>query len=440
MKLDLKNIERTAIVLAEKKNISVDEAEDLLLRSTIVLEAGDEIKRSYTLQVAFLTCYNAGARIFKGGVFCEIPEDIPNLTDIIGETFNEVLDSLFSLLPNQMLSSSYPKILFGKSPQKVNEVEVVCSGWQGGLNFCDSEKFILNNSYTKVPLGGALASSYALFWAFNRTFSMTEDLWSESFGYSLWDNSLESDWNESKGEGPVEIRLPSKVWIVGLGHLGQAYLWILSLLSGNKNVEMLLQDYDVLGKENLGAQLLSFAPQIGFYKTRICSEFIEKVGFKSRILEKKFNGADQQDTSLKDFEVLITGLDNLASRREINPDRFKICLDGATNGKVLNFDSFTLKNLKFSEKKPSEIWKEDNSIKGEIFHDNLFRMVEEKGGCGILTNIGISTPFVGVFGGAILVAELLKSLKKEKMISSFSGKMRTTGSYSFSTTLDAEIL
>jgi hypothetical protein len=118
------------------------------------------------------------------------------------------------------------------------------------------------------------------------------------------------------------------------------------------------------------------------------------------------------------------------TRSIIEPSRFKICLDGATNGKLENFDSFTFRNLNLMKKKPNEIWSSAEEKK-EILHKNLFNLVSDKGGCGVLTNFGISTPFVGLFGACILISELLKSINDGGTNSVFSGNMRNNNSYSF---------
>lgn len=428
MKLNFEDVDRHIIALMTSKSILFEEANQLLYDSKLVLEADEKLAYSYSLQVAYVTCFNIGNRIFKGGVKCILPENIPNLLQLKGKSFKDALSILFEINSNIDVSESTPKLLFGKTPQSNNEVEIICSGWQGGLNFYHSEQFTLDNAPTSIPLGALLASSYGLFWAFDFTFEITNNLQNESFGYSLWDNSLDYNWNESIGEGPNKVKFPPKIWLVGLGHLGQAYLW--TLLHLKNEFEVLLQDFDKLGLENLGSQILSFENQIGKYKTRICADFLDNADVSNKILEKKFISSDQKDDSLMDYQVLLTGLDSASTRSIIEPSRFKICLDGATNGKLENFDSFTFRNLNLLRKSPHEIW---NSVeeKTEILHENLFNLVSEKGGCGVLTNFGISTPFVGLFGASVLISELVKACNNGNSNSIFSGKMRLTTSFSF---------
>ncbi|MCA0364682.1 MAG: ThiF family adenylyltransferase [Bacteroidetes bacterium] len=428
MKLNFEDVDRHIIALMASKSILFEEAKQLLNGSKLVLEANEKLTSSYSLQVAFVTCYNISNRIFKGGVKCILPENTPNLLKLKGETFNDVLNSLFEINENVNVSDSTPRLLFGKTPQSENEVEIICSGWQGGLNFFKSEHYTLDNAPTSIPLGALLASSYGLFWAFDFTFEITNNLQNESFGYSLWDNSLDYNWNESIGEGPNKVKFPPKIWLVGLGHLGQAYLW--TLLHFKNDFEVLLQDFDKLGAENLGSQIISFEKQIGKHKTRICADFLDNAGISNKIIEKRFISSDQKDDSLMDYQVLLTGLDSASTRSIIEPSRFKICLDGATNGKLENFDSFTFRDLNLLKKKPNEIW---NAVeeKTEVLHENLYNLVSEKGGCGVLTNFGISTPFVGLFGACILISELLKSINEGRTNSIFSGKMRNSNSYNF---------
>lgn len=421
MNLNFEKIQRHIFAIAESKNISMEEAENLLEKSVLILEANEEINNSYALQLAFFTCYNMGNRIFKGGVKCILPIGAPNLLKTEGDSFNEALNSLFSINQEVIAKLNSPKILFGKSPKARNQVEVICSSWQAGLNVYESERVSLKNRNSELSLGACLSSSFALFWAFEYTFEITGDLQTESFGYSLWNSSLKYQWFEKEAEGPENVKIPSKIWNVGLGHLGQSYIWTLSHFKKHNDLKFLLQDFDNLGIENLGSQILSFASQIGSPKTRVCLDFLSKMKINCIIIEKKFVKNDQIDDSLYDYKVLITGLDNSISRSIINTDRFELCLDGATNGSLLNFDSFTFRNLKLCEQKPNEIWDPEN-VKSNILHKNLHKMVVEKGGCGELTNFGISTPFVGLFGSCILISELVKSCNSGKSSSIFSGK------------------
>jgi hypothetical protein len=59
--------------------------------------------------------------------------------------------------------------------------------------------------------------------------------------------------------GLLFTRLPARCWLLSLGNLGQATLWVLSLLpyADPSAVELYLQDTDMSGPENLDVQLLT---------------------------------------------------------------------------------------------------------------------------------------------------------------------------------------
>lgn len=432
MILNLKNVDRCIIAIAERKNIDIEAASELLTSSKLHLVAGDELTSSYSLQLAFLTCYNAGSRIFKGGVTINIPSNTPNLLNLPGSTFHELLSLYF--LPSQeaVLSPHTPTICFGRPPSVPNEIEIVCTDWSGGVNMFDRGRVKVSGKSSKISLGGCLAASYALIWAFNLQFGIRDSMFEDSFIYSLWDNEVSLPGLENPESDTPEIDFIPDLWLVGLGHLGQAYLWILANLKGVNKFKVLLQDDDYLGEENLGSQLTSFKHQVGSRKTRVCSSFLDDAGLETQIIEKKFSHMDQEDLLLKTQKVLLTGLDNAATRKQIDPSRFSICLDGATNGHLVNFDSFTFRNLRKSERQPSEIWNDERSTANNFMHKNLSQNFENKGGCGQLTEYGISTPFVGLFGASILISELLKEVLGKAKHSVFTGKLGTPESYVYS--------
>ena len=49
-----------------------------------------------------------------------------------------------------------------------------------------------------------------------------------SLGLSLWNPA--TYWLDADDSEPLVINLPSRLWIIGLGNLGQAFLWALALL------------------------------------------------------------------------------------------------------------------------------------------------------------------------------------------------------------------
>src|SRR5690606_20338696 len=75
-------------------------------------------------------------------------------------------------------------------------------------------------------------------------------------GFSLWTPA--TSWEKAE-PGPAVKFLPAEAWLVGLGHLGQAYLWTLGLLPYHRpdDVILFLQDTDELKKANLSTSILT---------------------------------------------------------------------------------------------------------------------------------------------------------------------------------------
>ena len=401
---------RTAITIAEKHDIDIKDALNKMEKSSISLIANQNIKDSEEMQVAFLTALNISKRVFLGGIYCELPKDCPNRLKLKANSFKELVKSYGGLFEENSSQKSV-KLLFGIAPYSSNEIEVVHSGWRGGINFCNQERIILNNSSSKVMLGAIASASIACYIAFNKIFSVVENLLDVNTGISLWDLNAKDKWHEL--DGPETINLPRNIWTLGLGHLGQAYLWTLGFLpySQPQKTIVLLEDHDIVAIENIGSQILSSICDIDSPKTRPCSSFLESLGFKTQIIEKKFEESDQNQEWRKNYPFLINGVDNVATRKSIQAEQLELFLDGATNGGLQLFDSFTLKNVRYLKKNSNIIW--NNDIQDNvIIHKNLYDRYQKSHNCGELTNIGVSTPFVGVFGAVINISELLRALNK----------------------------
>ena len=60
---------------------------------------------------------------------------------------------------------------------------------------------------------------------------------------------------------PALQLLPSSLWLIGLGHLGQAYLWALGLLPYTQasSLRLVLQDIDIITPSTESTSILSEA-------------------------------------------------------------------------------------------------------------------------------------------------------------------------------------
>ena len=427
--MEIKNTNRVAIAIAEKYDTDIEEAINKMNDTSIYIMADESITNSYSKQVAFLTAVNIAHRIFLGGVSCRLPANTPNLLKLESEYFNDLISKSGGVNTDKYPSGQVLKILIGIECYDDQCIESVSSGWRGGVNFNNQDRIVFPDSDNKISLGPIASASLACYFAFCKAYQINNDGIDLNIGISLWNINSAKEWFKDKNDGPNIVNLPRNIWALGLGHLGQAYLWTLGLMPFKtpKETLFLLQDADIVEPENIGSQVLCSQQNIGRPKTRACMNFLENLNFKTQIIEKQFLFGDSEQEWMKIYPFLLNGVDNIKTRRSIKKTFLKLFLDGATNGRFDLFDSFTMKNISNIEKEPNVIWPDDD-VNGFIFHKNLYQKYEKIHQCGQLANIGISTPFVGLFGSTIIISELIRSINQGRRYSIISLQLRDLNS------------
>lgn len=423
--MELDHINRVALAVAEKHNLDIGDAVAKMNESAVYIVADDSIKYSFSKQLAYLTTVNISHRVFLGGVKCQLPANTPNLLKLDSSNFNDLVSKFGGINTEISPANGDIKILFGIECFDDFCIESISSGWRGGVNFFNQKRIFFAENNSKISFGPIVSASLVCYHAFCKVFQINDEGIDLNFGISLWNLNSGGDWHKSENDGPEKPYLPRNVWTLGLGHLGQAYLWTLGLMPfDNPNqVQVLLQDADIVEPENIGSQVLSFEENVRKPKTRACMNFLEGLNFRTQIIEKPFVKGDCEQKWAENYPFILNGVDNVKTRKSINKASFKLFLDGATNGKFELFDSFTMRNISFIQKDPEIIWPLENE-EDVIFHKNLYQKYEKTHTCGKLANIGISTPFVGLFSAVIVVSELIRSLNQGKRYSIISLQMR----------------
>ncbi len=427
--MELQQTNRVALAIAEEHNIDVEDAITKMNQSSIYLVADESIKNSFPMQLAFLTTVNISHRVFLGGVNCQLPSNTPNLLKLDSSNFNDLVSRFGGVNSVVDPTKKDIKILFGIECFDEFCVESISSGWRGGVNFFNQKRIVFEDTNSKISFGPIVSASLVCYHAFCKVFQINDDGIDLNFGISLWNLNSGEDWHKSENGGPEKPYLPRNIWALGLGHLGQAYLWTLGFLpfENLNQVQVLLQDADIVQPENIGSQVLCFVENIRKPKTRACMNFLEGLNFRTQIIEKPFIKGDCEQEWAENYPFILNGVDNVKTRKSINKASFKLFLDGATNGQFDLFDSFTMRNISFIQKDPDNIWPPENEDE-VIFLKNLYQKYEKEHTCGKLANIGISTPFVGLFSSTIIVSELIRSLNQGRKYSIVSLQMRDLNS------------
>jgi hypothetical protein len=108
---------------------------------------------------------------------------------------------------------------------------------------------------------------------------------------SLWTPELDEKGPHESGPCLDQIYLPTRLWLVGLGNLGQAYLWSLTLLPYPQREDVLffLQDDQHVGKENWGTSVLVQRGRYGILQTRVVEEWATGRGFQIRRIDRRLD-------------------------------------------------------------------------------------------------------------------------------------------------------
>jgi hypothetical protein len=385
---------------------TVEEAERIFAGYRLQILVGPEVADSVVLQAAVLTAVNCAARTFLGGVTVlggagPLRLALPPFNDLAGAI--EALGGRAVLATNPAL----PTLVIGNAPIGALEplaVRAIVAGWSGGV-VPASGPLLLDESGTFTP-AGVLAGALAVSEVFQRLRGGNPMACRRAIGINLW--RPEQDWRSGE-KGPGLERLPSSIWLVGMGNLGQAYLWTLGFLPyGNQAAELVLQDLDVLARSNLSTSLLTTPAILGLRKTRAMADWAEERGFKTAIIERSFN-PDFRVCS-REPAVALIGVDNALTRQVIEDVGFERVIEAGLGRGPQDFLGIDVHT--FPASKPArEVWHETIAADIEIAQPAYRAMLERTGDrCGTVRLAGrsIGAPFVGAVAASLVIAELLR--------------------------------
>ena len=217
----------TKLELDEGRARTVDEAQEIVAGYVLQIDVGIGISESETCQAMLLTAVNAAVRAFLGGVrvrLCETgrmrvawAEGMDMATAV--ETYGGVIV--------ESLDRDHPTLVIGdvkEQPVGSLVLHTTWEGWSGGV--VEETKDRLAESL-EFPLAGMLAASLGVSEAF-QNLRGNAVAGRRSTGLSLWEPRC--DWRDKRAYGEPCRYLPKRLWLIGLGHLGQAYAWALPFL------------------------------------------------------------------------------------------------------------------------------------------------------------------------------------------------------------------
>ena len=128
------------------------------------------------------------------------------------------------------LGPAVPLVAVGNAKPAIRSqfaIRVTFEGWSAGILPLGHDDMRLGESHEFTP-AGVLAGALAVAEAFQFLRGNQPIAGKRNVGLSLWRPEL--PWQDYAARGPHIDRLPSALWLIGLGNLGQAYLWTLGML------------------------------------------------------------------------------------------------------------------------------------------------------------------------------------------------------------------
>lgn len=228
--------------------------------------------------------------------------------------------------------------------------------------------------------------------------------------------SLWSPWTEVKdGDlGPERFDVPDKLWLLGLGHLGQAFVWNLYLLGGSGDRLAVLQDDQQIGTENEATSMLVLpgGRQIGGMKTRTARSWLEASGWRTRLVERRHLG----DITLTadDPPYLVSGLDKLEPRLVLAKYGFPYMIDAGIGHGPGDFEGIQIRTITKGQDIEG-LWGKppptDGSRVARLQDSPAYLELQRHlGRCGTFefAEASVAVPFVGVATGALVAAQIIR--------------------------------
>jgi len=384
---------------------SVEHAQRIFAGYRIGVAGGPEIQWSPSHQAALATFLQLASRVFLGGVDVMMSAaGNPGIAEMMNKVGARRVDSLEPHVPVVCIGAA-------DIPHAGSfAVRAIFSGWRAGVIPVQATapfKF-----ETEFALAGALAAALAVNEAFLFARQDTPEAGLRETGVSLWRPDAVDDWWTSANDGPEIAYLPSKLWLLGLGHLGQAFLWALSLLPYERpgDVLLVLQDIDTITSSTLSTSIFSERPMIGQNKTRAMASVLEARGFKSAILERRF------DETLRvlpdDPQIAVCGLDNAVGRRALCEVGFKFVVEAGLGSGTKDFRAIRIHTFP-GTKDPRQLWRsaqDSSAVPGARAYDDLRARGMDQCGVTLLAGKAVGASFVGMTAAALSLAEILRLL------------------------------
>ena len=382
----------TKSILDSGEASSIEEALEIFSQYGVHVLLGKDIKSSPAAQVIALTVINTAARSFLGNVTVDSEDFNLSAPGFEGWTLCDFMKWAGINENISMVKPRWPRISIG-AVETSDSIVPWANGWRFGLGTSNGMgKFF---APACVAAGGLAVSE-----AFSLLRQDNPYAGRRHLELSLWDpKDGASEPTESAFTPP-----PGGLWLVGVGHLGQAYCWTLGFMAPGK-LPLYVQDVDLVTQSTLSTSILCTPGDVGIRKTRVAARWLEERGYNVSLVERRFNehlrlGPDEP-------AIALFGVDNPAARRAIEAVGFRLVVDAGLGAGYRDFRGIRIRTFP-GPSKAAQLWAEGGQD-GEIVMAPAYQKLLDQGAepCGITTlaTRAVGAPFVGCVAAAYVIAE-----------------------------------
>lgn len=407
---DLSRVVKMALDTGEVA--SLEDGYALFARYRLGVSVDARLASSIAGQAGLLTIVNCGRRALLGGIQVTGEMDVPLLLALPEGwmTLGQAVEGLGGIRSSE-LPQDCPALVLGDLPGEAPEIalRVTFGAWRAGVIPID-ETSGLDDQPADV-LAAIVAGAIGVSEIF-QNLRGNPVAGRRRSGLSLW-RPDERNWEQAEA-GPGNYVVPSRLWLLGLGHLGQAYLWILGLLPYAKpaDLELTLQDFDRLTLANDSTSILTDRTRLGERKTRATADWAERRGFSARMIERRFAG----DVALQpdDPRVLICGVDNPAARALLEEPGFDLVIEAGLGAGPVEYLAMRMHAFP-SSRTARELWAHEGAPAATATVDApAYQQLGEDGAdeCGLVTIASrtVGAPFVGTVAAGLVISEIIRRL------------------------------
>jgi hypothetical protein len=367
------------------------------------LVLADAVADSPAQQVIALTIINTAARSFQGNIHITAPRDLRLSVPGFEGLPLSVFASWAGVNPLCMPIEAWPEIRVGEcaSADARAALEPWASGWAFGVGAsvrsgpADTPMFV-----PACVAAGALAVSEA----FSLLRRDNPYAGRRSVKFSLW--SMQAD--VAQPPQGTQLVVDGGLWLVGLGHLGQAYCWTLGMMAGAVKGPLVLQDIDAVTASTITTSVLSAPADVTRKKTRVVADWMERRGVETRLVERRFDTSTH--VAAGEPMTALFGVDNPVARRACEGAGFALVLDAGLGSGYRDFRSLRVRAFP-GVSAADKIWAtaEDGVVETLApAYQALLAAGKEPCGVTTLATRAVGAPFVGCYAAAVLLGELLR--------------------------------